>query len=263
MVVQHVFIEPIPGEQGGSRSVADVRSAGSSSKSVNLSKTSAVSHNGRTDARLGDSGQSRTFYAKFGKRALDFLFALMMLPTIALVLLVIAPFVVSDRGAFFYRHPRVGKDGKLFGCLKIRTMRTDSAEQLAKLLETDPIAAREWAATQKLQRDPRITRFGGILRKTSLDELPQLWNVIKGDMSLVGPRPVTIEEMDRYGESRHLYMMVNPGITGLWQIAPSRYDMTYDERVEVDASYARSVSFMGDLRILYGTLLWALRPNGV
>jgi exopolysaccharide production protein ExoY len=203
-----------------------------------------------------------TAYAKAGKRAVDFLLAIIMLPTILLVMLVAWPFVVRDGGPMFYRHPRVGRNGKVFGCLKIRTMRTDSAEQLALLLSTDPKAAREWAETQKLDKDPRITRFGHVLRKTSIDELPQLWNVITGDMSLVGPRPVTAAELDRYGEARDAYTSVRPGITGLWQIAPSRYDMTYAERVELDVSYARSVSFAGDLRILWGTVIWAINPNG-
>jgi exopolysaccharide production protein ExoY len=232
-----------------------------SSESSRRPNAAAASHPGRS--AVSQPRQTQTLYARFGKRAFDVVLALMMLPTIILVLLVVLPFVVSDRGAFFYSHPRVGRGGKLFGCIKIRTMRTDSAQQLANLLATDPEAAREWAANQKLQRDPRITRIGRILRKTSLDELPQLWNVIRGDMSLVGPRPVTSEELDRYGGARDLYLAVNPGITGLWQIAPMRYDMSYAERVEVDAAYAQSVSFMGDMRILYGTLLWALRPNGV
>ena len=205
----------------------------------------------------------KSIYTAFGKRVLDLVLALLMVPTIVLVLLVALPLVMVDRGPFFYRHPRVGKGGKMFDCLKIRTMRTDSAEQLARLLKSDPDAAREWSATQKLRHDPRITRFGQILRKTSIDELPQLWNVIKGDMSLIGPRPVTVEEIERYGPAREDYMVVRPGITGLWQIAPSRYDMTYAERVDVDVSYARSVSFFGDMRILWGTILWGLKPNGV
>ncbi len=202
-------------------------------------------------------------YAAIGKRAFDLGLAILMLPMIAIILLIVWPIVLRDGGPFIYRHPRVGRDGKMFDCLKIRTMRTDSAAQLANLLNSDPEAAREWAETQKLRKDPRITRVGRILRKTSMDELPQLWNVIRGDMSLIGPRPVTVEEIERYGDARNEYMCVRPGITGLWQIAPSRYEMTYDERVQVDVSYARSVSFVGDMRILWGTVVWAMKPNGI
>lgn len=205
----------------------------------------------------------RSVYAGVGKRVFDLSLTIMMLPMIAIILLVVMPLVVRDGGPFIYRHPRVGRGGKVFDCLKIRTMRTDSAKQLSDLLNSDPEAAREWAETQKLHNDPRITRIGHILRKTSIDELPQLWNVIRGDMSLIGPRPVTVEEIERYGDFRDDYICVRPGITGLWQIAPSRYEMTYDERVEVDVSYARSVTFWGDVRILRGTIAWAMKPNGL
>lgn len=209
------------------------------------------------------SWRRRTVYAIFGKRVLDISLVVLMLPIIAILLIIMLPIVIRDNGPFIYRHPRVGRTGKMFDCLKVRTMRTDSAEQLAKLLQSDPEAAREWAETQKLRKDPRITRAGQIFRKTSLDELPQLWNVLRGEMSLIGPRPVTLEEIERYGDARKDYISVRPGITGLWQIASSRYEMTYDERVAVDASYAKSVSFIGDMRILWGTVIWAMKPNGI
>lgn len=210
-----------------------------------------------------DVRRPMSVYATIGKRVFDLGLAIMMLPMVAIILLVVMPIVVRDGGPFIYRHPRVGRGGKMFDCLKIRTMRTDSAKLLSDLLNSDPEAALEWAETQKLRNDPRITRIGRILRKTSIDELPQLWNVIRGDMSLIGPRPVTVEEIERYGDAREDYMCVRPGITGLWQIAPSRYEMTYDERVEVDVSYARSVTFWGDMRILRGTVAWAMNPNGI
>jgi exopolysaccharide production protein ExoY len=248
--------------QAARQVVPSAHSTGRPIRVMSTSQTQDMRRHTKNKSAFTGTHHPKSIYTAFGKRVLDITLALLMVPTILLVLLVSLPLVLMDGGPFFYRHPRVGRGGKMFGCLKIRTMRTDSAEQLARLLSTDPEAAREWAATQKLRHDPRITRFGHMLRKTSIDELPQLWNVLKGDMSLIGPRPVTAEEIERYGDAREDYMIVRPGITGLWQIAPERYDMTYAERVEVDVSYARTVSFLGDLRILWGTLLWALKPNG-
>lgn len=125
----------------------------------------------------------------------------------------------------------------------------DAEQRLAAILRQDPAAAEEWRETHKLTHDPRVTWFGRFIRKTSLDELPQLWNVIRGEMSLVGPRPIVTEEIGRYGAAFDSYARVRPGITGLWQVS-GRNDTTYDERVAMDVDYARSVSFLQDLRIL-------------
>ena len=161
--------------------------------------------------------------------------------------------ITTSPGPVLFRHRRVGFNGKHFDCLKFRTMLVDAPERLHHLLESDPIAAREWAETRKLRRDPRITAIGAILRKSSLDELPQLFNVLKGDMSIVGPRPVTDEELERYTASVGAYLACRPGITGLWQVS-GRSTTTYDKRVACDAFYAQNWSIALDVKILIVTI---------
>jgi lipopolysaccharide/colanic/teichoic acid biosynthesis glycosyltransferase len=137
----------------------------------------------------------------------------------------------------------------------------DAAEQLRRHLERDPEAAAEWAATRKLSQDPRITRLGDMLRRTSLDELPQLWNVLRGEMSFVGPRPVPEDELQMYGAARSAYCAMRPGITGLWQIS-GRNDISYAERVKLDTEYLRRMSPGLDLSIILRTALVVFRPTG-
>lgn len=170
-------------------------------------------------------------------------------------LLLLVTFLIwrIDGAPILFGHYRVGKNGKLFKCWKFRSMRRDSDEVLAKLLETDPVAREEWARDQKLTNDPRITPIGHFLRKSSLDELPQLLNVIKGEMALVGPRPVTVGELSRYGKARWHYVSVSPGMTGLWQIS-GRNNTTYAERVEFDKQYVENRSLVGDFAILIKTV---------
>lgn len=158
-----------------------------------------------------------------------------------------------DGAPVLFAHYRVGKGGKLFRCWKFRSMRRDSEEVLAELLKTDEAARTEWARDQKLTNDPRITPIGHFLRKSSLDELPQLLNVIKGEMSLVGPRPVTVSELTRYGSVRWHYVSVAPGMTGLWQVS-GRNNTTYAERVDLDRRYVESRSMAGDISILIKTV---------
>ena len=161
--------------------------------------------------------------------------------------------IATSPGPVLFRHRRVGFNGKHFDCLKFRTMLVDAPERLQHLLESDPAAAREWAETRKLRRDPRITAIGAILRKSSLDELPQLFNVLKGDMSIVGPRPITDEELERYTASVGAYLACRPGITGLWQVS-GRSTTTYDKRVACDAFYAQNWSIALDVKILIVTV---------
>lgn len=155
-------------------------------------------------------------------------------------------------GAAVYAHPRVGKDGKLFNCLKFRSMVPDADKVLQELLARDASARAEWEKDFKLKNDPRITPVGEFLRKTSLDELPQLWNVLKGEMSLVGPRPVVEEELERYGDLTDHYLEVRPGITGLWQIS-GRSNIEYSDRVNLDAWYVQNWSIWYDMVILLKT----------
>lgn len=187
------------------------------------------------------------------KRALDIIGAGVGLVLLAPFFLIVALLVRADGGPAFFAHQRVGRGGKLFGCLKFRSMVIDSQARLEALLASDPAARAEWEATRKLKNDPRITRIGRFLRSTSLDELPQLINVLRGEMSLVGPRPVQEAEIDRYyGASAAHYMAVRPGITGLWQVS-GRSETSYESRVALDVSYVSRPSLLADLSILLRT----------
>lgn len=161
--------------------------------------------------------------------------------------------VTKDTGPIFFVHRRIGKNGKVFRCWKIRSMVTDSEKRLREHLQSNPEAAEEWARDQKLTIDPRITRLGRFLRKTSFDELPQLWNILKGEMSLVGPRPIVRTEIQKYGQHRFSYFSVRPGLTGLWQVS-GRNDISYEERVLLDTEYASKVSLLLDLKIIAWTV---------
>jgi len=160
-----------------------------------------------------------------------------------------------------FGHYRVGRNGCLFKCWKFRTMVPDAERVLAELLKSDPAARDEWARDQKLRNDPRVTKIGAWLRYTSLDELPQLINVMRGEMALVGPRPVTVRELARYGDCKRHYMFVRPGITGLWQVS-GRNDVTYEKRVQLDRAYVESRSLSGDLAILLRTVRVVLKREG-
>jgi exopolysaccharide production protein ExoY len=188
------------------------------------------------------------------KRIIDIVLALSGIILLAPLLVICYLLTVTTSpGPALFRHRRVGFNNKHFDCLKFRTMLVDAPERLHHLLESDPMAAREWAATRKLRRDPRITAIGAILRKSSLDELPQLFNVLKGDMSIVGPRPVTDEELELYSASVSAYLACRPGITGLWQVS-GRSTTTYDKRVACDAFYAKNWSIALDVKILIVTV---------
>ena len=167
----------------------------------------------------------------------------------------------DSQGPAIYKQRRVGKDGKEFDCYKFRSMVVDSKERLEKLLATDPKAKEEWERDFKLKNDPRITKSGAFLRKTSLDELPQLLNVLKGEMSLVGPRPIVQKEVPRYEQYIKEYYMVLPGITGLWQVS-GRSDTTYPERVAMDMWYVHNWSVWLDLVLLWRTVTAVIQSRG-
>ncbi|MGH6805656.1 MAG: sugar transferase [Ensifer adhaerens] len=170
----------------------------------------------------------------------------------ALALIAIALVIVDGRPIIF-RQARVGAQGKMFECLKFRTMRRDAAERLAELLASDPERNREWIEKRKLVGDPRVHWLGKILRMTCLDELPQFYNVLRGDMSLVGPRPISLEETEKYGPNLHYYTALKPGITGMWQVK-RRPETTYDERVQFDIDYYQSRSIYLDIVIIVKTI---------
>ncbi len=197
-----------------------------------------------------------------GKLVFDKLFAALALFTLAPVMLAIALATrIGDPGPVFYRQKRIGQNGRMFDCIKFRSMRIDSAEVLADLLERDPEARAEWERDQKLTNDPRIHPVGRFLRKTSLDELPQFWNVLKGDMSIVGPRPIIQEEAERYGVFFADYCAVRPGITGAWQVG-GRNLTSYDHRVALDVDYVRHATLLGDFRIVFKTFAVVLTQKG-
>ena len=168
---------------------------------------------------------------------------------------------LTEPGPVFYAHERVGRTGRRFACLKFRTMVADGDAVLARCLAEDPAARAEWAATRKLRDDPRVTALGRLLRQTSLDELPQLLNIIRGDMSVVGPRPVVDAELERYGRSASAYLSVRPGLTGLWQVS-GRSDTSYYQRVTLDRHYAKHRSMAMDLAIIARTVPVVLSSNG-
>jgi len=206
--------------------------------------------------------RDRILFFPIAKRALDIVGAGLGLVVLAPFFLIVAMMVRADGGPAFFAHQRVGRGGKLFGCLKFRSMVIDSQARLEDLLANDPAARAEWDATRKLKNDPRITRIGRFLRSTSLDELPQLINVLRGEMSLVGPRPVQEAEIDRYyGASAAHYMAVRPGITGLWQVS-GRSETSYESRVALDVAYVSRPSLLADIAILLRTPVAVLSRRG-
>jgi exopolysaccharide production protein ExoY len=196
------------------------------------------------------------------KRAFDVVSSACGLLALSPVLVTVALLIwLNDRGPVFYGHTRVGRQGRLFRCWKFRSMVMNGDAMLSAHLAANPDAAKEWADTQKLTDDPRVTRIGAFIRKTSIDELPQLWNVLMGEMSVIGPRPITRKELDRYGKDRRYYLLVRPGITGLWQVS-GRSSTTYERRVSLDRSYLENWSFQQDAMILLKTVPAVLKSEG-
>jgi Undecaprenyl-phosphate galactose phosphotransferase WbaP len=195
-------------------------------------------------------------------RIFDLLLLFFSLPILAFIFLFLGTAIRLDsKGSVFYRQSRIGKEGRVFKVLKFRTMVKDADKVLVKYLEDNPKLLAEWNKDHKIKDDPRITRVGRILRKASLDELPQLWNILKGEMSLVGPRPIVAEEIERYGNRFRYYAQVPPGITGLWQVS-GRNDIGYEERVNLDEYYVRNRSIWLNLHILIRTFLAVIRRQG-
>lgn len=177
--------------------------------------------------------------------------ALLVLSPIFLMIMALVKF--TDKGPAFYGHRRVGHNGRNFHCLKFRTMVMNGDEVLRQYLAANPEAADEWKSTRKLKNDPRVTAIGTVLRKLSLDELPQLINIIRGEMSVVGPRPVVDEELNYYESAARYYLSTRPGLTGLWQIS-GRNDVSYKARVDFDTQYVQNWSMMQDMFIIVRTV---------
>jgi len=201
-------------------------------------------------------------YKNWIARILDLLLILLATPYIILAFLVITVLIKFDSpGPVFYRQTRIGRFGRKFYIYKFRTMVQNADQILRNYLDSSPELKAQWLATHKLKQDPRVTRLGTMLRKSSLDELPQLWNIIVGDMSLIGPRPIVEAEVEKYGKCFDLYVQVRPGLTGLWQVS-GRNDTTYEHRVKLDEYYVRNKSLKFDLQILWQTLFVVLRKTG-
>ncbi len=198
------------------------------------------------------------------KALFDYLVALIGL-ILALPLMIFIALLIKleDGGPVFFYHDRVGARGRRFKLIKFRTMHVDAEERLKELLESDPKLREEWEANYKLKDDPRVTRIGKFLRKTSLDELPQLINVLKGEMSLIGPRPVTEEEFRKfYAHVSHLYASVKPGLTGFWQVEARNDCESYEKRVEMDVYYIENMSFFFFFKILLETFWIVITTRG-
>jgi Undecaprenyl-phosphate galactose phosphotransferase WbaP len=229
---------------------------------VPVGSPAATTHEFRLP-RISPSGDALREAARpWLKRGMDLAGAGLALAVLMPIFLVIALLVRADGGPAFYAHQRIGRGGRAFGCLKFRSMVTNSAERLAEVLASDPAARAEWEATRKLKNDPRVTWIGRILRATSLDELPQLINVLRGEMSLVGPRPVLASELATYyGAATQHYLAVRPGITGLWQVS-GRSETSYAQRVALDVAYVTSPSIWADIHILMRTPAAVLARRG-
>ena len=230
-----------------------------------MSQTLTIDRNGKTAPvnRLADSARGASKGAGgLACRLFDIVIAIFAIVFTAPLLIAVAVTVrLADGGPAIFGQQRMGFGGRPFRCLKFRSMTVDAHERLPAHLASDPAAQCEWERDYKLQNDPRVTPLGDFLRKSSLDELPQLFNVLRGDMSIVGPRPIVPEETRRYGARYAVYCSVRPGITGFWQVS-GRNDITYRRRVAMDTVYAKNKSFAWDLKILFLTVPAVLLAKG-
>ncbi|HZL26454.1 MAG TPA: sugar transferase [Acidobacteriaceae bacterium] len=193
---------------------------------------------------------------------MDVVLVVLATPVLAPLFLAVAAAVrFSSPGPVLFSHRRIRKHGEFFSMWKFRTMCLDSAQVLEDYLEANPGARKEWRENHKLKRDPRVTRVGAFLRRMSLDELPQFWNVLQGTMSLVGPRPIVAAEVEKYGDNFDEYCKVKPGLTGLWQVS-GRNEVSYEQRVQLDCRYVRSWSLLEDAKIMSRTLSSVVNQDG-
>jgi Undecaprenyl-phosphate galactose phosphotransferase WbaP len=203
----------------------------------------------------------RRWPARLTKRLFDAAVAIILLLVFSPLMLVIAAALKMEGGSIIFSHLRIGKKGKNFKCYKFRSMIPHADQALPNLLSNHPDLQAEWSRDHKLKNDPRISKLGAFLRQSSLDELPQLFNVLKSEMSLVGPRPIVSEELEKYGLDKTYYLMVRPGMTGLWQVS-GRNNVDYDARVYLDAWYVKNWSLWYDLAILFKTFKVVLAQRG-
>lgn len=215
---------------------------------------------GQSSARMGDRAENRGFYARAGKRILDVMLVVLSLPVAVPLTLVLALALWIESGQPFYKQKRIGRNGRVFTIWKLRTMVRDADCMLDYLLRTNPELRAEWDATQKLKRDPRITPVGRFLRMSSLDEVPQLFNVLVGEMSLIGPRPMLPEQLPLYGAT-DAYCALRPGLSGPWQVS-DRNNSSFSYRAVLDREYLGSLSLWQDVAIMFRTISVVLRRTG-
>jgi len=211
------------------------------------------------ESRLALHARGFRVYPDVCKRWVDVVLVASSAILVVPLVLGLAAIVALDGANPFFRQKRLGRDGRVFTILKLRTMVPDAERVLAEIIESDPSAAREWRAHQKLRDDPRVTRIGAVLRRNSLDELPQLWNVLRGHMSLVGPRPMMPDQRNLYEGTA--YYGLRPGITGLWQVS-GRNGNTFASRADFDERYASELSLWLDLKTLVRTIVVVVRGTG-
>jgi len=223
---------------------------------ANVNASHSIATAGVTTAHYDKS----RVYANLGKRILDVALVLLTLPVTLPVILICALALWIEGGHPFYRQDRLGQHGRHFSILKLRTMVRDADALLEHYLAANPDMRREWDETQKLKQDPRITPIGKFLRASSLDELPQLWNVLIGDMSLVGPRPMMPEQLPLYGNAT-AYFALKPGITGVWQVS-ARNESRFSYRAQIDAAYEQELSMWADLSLMFRTVGVVVRGTG-
>lgn len=212
------------------------------------------------DIALENIQSNNSIFYIVSKRIIDIVGSLAGLILLSPLFLIVAILIKLEdpKGNIIFSHMRVGKDGKLFPCLKFRSMFSNAEDMKRNFTEEQK---KEYEETFKLQNDPRVTKVGRFIRKTSLDEFPQLINILKGEMTLVGPRPIVIDELVFYGEYQRYYKSVKPGLTGLWQVN-GRSDTTYDERVALDMEYIRTRNILKDIKIIIMTVLKVIKKEG-
>lgn len=241
---------------------SESRLAGAAASRVETLDFADVSASAYTTTRPVHGRPASLFRYRVLKRAADIVIVVLFTPLLLLVLLLVALVVKStSSGPIFFSHRRICKSGAFFSMWKFRTMCVNSSEVLEQHLAAHPEARAEWNLCHKLRADPRVTSVGLFLRRFSLDELPQVWNVLSGRMSLVGPRPIVAAEVEKYGEFFDFYCRVKPGVTGLWQVS-GRSELSYDERVKLDCDYVNQWSLLRDLRILAKTANAVVNRDG-
>lgn len=231
---------------------------------TNVSESNVIVDEAIVQPNIKEKVEVRKVLYKVVKRLIDILGGLVgcvLLVPITVAVYIARKVFKEDDGPMFYEHLRYGKDGKKFRIYKFRSMCIDADKKLKEYLEQNEEAKKEFEENHKLKDDPRITKLGKFIRKTSIDELPQFVNVLKGDMSLIGPRPIVDGEIEKYGENKDKFLSVRPGLTGYWA-ANGRSDITYEERMKMELYYVDNISFKLDIQIFFKTIISVIKKEG-